>query len=1432
VASRIVLAGRIVVQTGDATIDERVLPGRQPRLVFTMLVCERHRPVTRDELSDNLWPDRRPATWETALRGVVSRVRGFVVASGLGPGELLQARAGTYQLRLEGVDVDLDSAVTATRRASSALHADDAVRAARWANEAQAVLTRPLLAGIESPWLEARRRELTLELQRTLETLAQARLRLGQYAQAVTASQAAITADPFREAAHRLLLRAHIAAGEPVAGLQAFEHLRTLLAEELGVDPSAEAQAMHLELLRMTATPASLLAPPRPAVAAGDPSDSSPYPGLRSFDAQDAARFFGRSADVTRLLDRFATSRFLAVLGASGSGKSSLVRAGLVPALGAGALPGSDTWDIRMLRPGTRPLVALVGTLCEAIGPAERAAVARRLARAPWRLHTLVEDVLAAGPGADRLVLVVDQLEEVFTLCSDTRERRAFLEALASAASAPAGRCVVVATLRVDFYPQLAQHPSVSDLASSHQVLVTPMDEVGLASAIEGPARLAGLALEPGLTQAILRDVARRPGALPLLAHALIELWDRRSDGVLTLDGYRASGGVEGAVAQRAEAAYTGLRDVEREVARRVLLRLIQPGSSGGDTRRGVTFDELVTRPEEQPTVARVVETLTAARLLTTGGAPDGEQCVEVSHEALIECWPRLRSWVDQDRRGLVVHRRLTMDAVEWQRLARDEGALYRGAHLAEAAAWAQRSAGSTNRLEREFLQASLAAQQAQRRARTRRLRTAVASLIAGLLVTAGLSTVALVQAQRLAVEVRATTARELAALAVTNLDVDPERSILLALEAVEATREADGTVVRAAEESLHRALKSSRLVRALPQGGFGVGVTSDGARVLTVGANPGDNTATLWDAGTGERLEDFVGPEVGRPAAALSPDDRHVATTHNDGTVLLWSASSGRRLHVLRGHEGFVTYPAFSPDGRRLATGGEDRTVRVWDVDTGVEVATVRGSAGTVLRPTFNPDGTQLALVDDQRVRIWDLAAEEVVGGFSDRPWGVRHAIFSPDGTQIATVGEYGTARLWDAASGELVRTMNSPAGLDAVAFSPNGSRLATVGDDGIARLWAVETGEEVLSLAGHTGGGVQDVVFTSDGRHLLTSGLDDTTRIWDVSVTGARDWLTVPGATGIFTGVAFSPDGARFAAPGDPAGIAVWDATSGRAVRSFGADTVKYTNVAFSPDGESIVAASDLARAPPVWDASTGEQRLALVGHPEAPRAIAFSPDGSRLVTGSVDGTARLWSAESGDQLAVLRPGVAVFAVAFSPDGRLIATGEGDGGTSLWDATTLERVDTFGGHTAAVAGLAFGRDGLLVTASEDGTARVWDLDTGRERLVFTGHRVLLNQVAISPDGTTVATASDDGTTKLWDPYSGEELLTLVGHHQLVYGVAFSPDGRLVATASPDGTVAVHLLDVDELVALARDRVTRQLTEEECRRFLRLDACLVAAGS
>lgn len=1208
--------------------------------------------------------------------------------------------------------------------------------------------------------------------------------------------------------------------------------------------------------------------------------ETCPYRGLRTYDEEHAEFFFGRHADVQRLVEKLKGTRFLAVLGPSGSGKSSLVRAGLLPALRKGALPASHDWRVCLFTPGPRPLESLALHLARLHGQEDLLGAVRMLVEhlgadhralhLATRLALVNSPVAPATPLQPTVLYVVDQAEELFTLCRDEQQRQQFIANLLHATAIPDSHCVVILTMRADFYHRCAAHPELAARIATYQFLVSPMDREALHQAIAEPAHCVGLEFEQGLVETILRDVAHRPGALPLLAHALVELWERRRGRMLTLEAYRECSGVEGAIAQRAEAVYSAFTPEQQAIARRALLRLTQPGEGTEDTRRRATMSELVTHPDEAEAVEGVVQALTDARLLTTTWEESTrERWVDVSHEALIHGWPRLREWLEEDRAGLRIHRRLTDAAQEWVRLNRDDGVLYRGARLAQAVEWWERSTPALNELEREFLTASLelkkreeeaereqqrreleAAQKllaieqqrretAQRLADTeRRARVRQRGFTIGLAALLGVATAAAVvavgqyqdasvrrveaesqrqiaEAQRAEADAQRARAenerqiarsRELAASALAQLGIDPELSLLLAAEAARLLPTAQ------AADALRQALLASH-VRAVVRGHggdvVGLALSPEGRLAVSAGA---DGVAQVWETASGQVVASLRGHSGPLSAAAFSPDGVRVVTASADGTARLWEVSSGRELLTLRGHAGPLTAASFSPDGRLVLTASTDGTARLWEAAGGELAAELRGHAAPIVAAEFSPDG-KLALTasEDGTAALWQVGTGQRLARLSEHEGPLTGAHFSADGRLVVTTSHDETARLWEASTGRALRTLAGTAGsVTAAAFSPDGRWLATAGDDGGARIWPTGSDTAALALIGHMGA-VASVAFSHDSRFVLTASADTTARVWDVRSGEAVAVLR--GHQREVTAARFTPDDARVVTTSADGTARLWEAATGQEQVQLRGHTAAVLTLRFSPDGATLATAGADGSVR-LWEVPAGRARAELAGHSGAVGTLAFSPDGTLLATGGQDGTARLWEVASGRALVVLGGHLAVVtAVAFSPDGTLLATASADGTAQIWDARSGGRLARLAGHTGSLTAVAFSPDGtLLATASADASARLWEVSSGRELARLVGHGELVQSVAFSPDGRLLATAggdpaapAGDNTARLWAVPSGRAVAVLRGHTGALYSAVFSPDGRLLATASLDGSGRVWDVASGALVAELR---------------------------
>jgi WD40 repeat protein/transcriptional regulator with XRE-family HTH domain len=1198
----------------------------------------------------------------------------------------------------------------------------------------------------------------------------------------------------------------------------------------------------------------------------------APYKGLLFFDESDADLFFGRETLTSLLtghvidLAMDSSLRFLTVVGASGSGKSSLVRAGLAVALKRAG------WDTRVFTPTANPLKILSANMNA--------------------LH---------GKSAERVLLLVDQFEEVFTLCHDETERIKFIEQLLSAAQEESRKTTVVIALRADFYPHCAQYPLLRQAVAAEQDYIGQMTTEELRRAIEEPAKRGGWEFEPGLVDVLMQDISahgsQEPGALPLLSHALLATWERRQGRLFTLDGYRASGGVQGAIAETAESVFADhLNQEQQKLAHDVFLRLTELGEGTEDTRRRAALNELVRQTGEAAPLRAVLNILAEARLVTLN-----EDSAEVAHEALIREWQRLRDWLNEDREGLKLHRHLTETVREWESRGRDVSELYRGARLAHAREWMETHGDRLNQSERDFLVASVEQEQhealereaqrqreleaAQRLAETEKARVeeqarsikqlrqravylvavlvmaVISAIFAGILANqnsklastnASIADMAQIEAAaRATAEANAiqesnkakqqaliASVRELAGNANLNLEVDPERSILLALQAVALTDAAGQPPLLEAQDALHRAVQTSRAQLTL-RGHTGelTGLTfsPDGTRLATISD---DGTVRVWGAATGKELLTIpitITANNLYRILSFSPDGKRLAAS--DGHLAkVWDSASGQELLTLSGHTDEVLAVIFSPDGARLATASADGSVKLWDAASGQEMLALSGSVppdpGSLPRNAlaFSPDGTRLAAGRNTTVTIWGTTSGQVVRTLP-QPGTVYSLTFSPDGNHLVTGSSIMSWVLWDISTGQRLLTAFGHVSLvTRVVFDSTGKRLATASEDGTAKIWDAATGRELLTLSGHTSG-LEGAAFSPDGRFLATAGRDSTVKIWDISPRGGSEWFNLVGHSDRLWGLAYSSDGTRIATGSADKTVKIWNAKTGEELFTLPGFTLLVTGIAFSPDGTRLVVSKGTENEfdATVWDLAKRTQLLSL-HHDAIVFGAAYSPDGKYVATSSQDGVAKIWDAETGNLLHELKGHTAnIGMLAYSPDGTLLATASEDGTAKIWDAATGKTLLTLSNHKVVVQGVAFSPDGSrLATASNDGTAKLWEVATGRELFTLTGHTGGVYGVAFSPDDQRLATGSVDRTIKIWDMSAGPgaQPLTLYGHTGAIARLAFSPDGTRLVTTSRDGTARVYALNTEDLIAIAKSHLTRSLTEQECQQYLHLETC------
>jgi len=1095
-----------------------------------------------------------------------------------------------------------------------------------------------------------------------------------------------------------------------------------------------------------------------------------PYPGLEPFGEDDAGVFYGREAETRELTGRLSPTltqeahRFVAVVGPSGSGKSSLVHAGLVPAL---TIRRRRWVVLPTFVPEDRPIRSLARSLASVLPGVQMEALADQLAEDPGALVGWLEELRLARAGRlASVLLVVDQAEDLLTLASPA-ERDAFLGLLRSALARERWLWVV-AVLRSEFLGSFlsAGH---SDLFRQPVVVGVP-GRAALFEMIERPAAQAGLRFESGLVNQMVDDTGGGD-ALPMLAYTLQALYLRvGAGGMVTAKDYRQLGGVAGALTEQADRVAAELRDMDGVIA--TLMRFVSMDETGPVRRR-------VPRAALSEAERRIVDAFIVARLLTSDAQGQGG-VVSVAHEALFRRWPPLRQAVEAGAETLRRQAQLERWAQDWDRAGRRDAYLLTGERLEMAQRWADATGVQhVHPLVSELLEHSVRLD----RAALARLSQAVA----------------------------------LQAFAV--MDRDPELAVLLAAAAVEEC----GVTPLARRALLAAALSPClRVVRGHADNLSDITWSPDGSRFAT---SSSDRTARVWSADSGRELLVLEGHDDGLHSIAWSPAGNRIATCSRDLTVRVWDARRGVQLAVLsqearpravawspdacslvvvlengvawvwdvdgrqpvtelRGHEDWVRSAAWSPDGGRIATVSRDRTARVWDAAGGRELLVLRGHRDSVQRVAWSPGGRRLATASsDRTARIWDPdrgVERLVMEGHEDV---VRSVAWSPDGARLLTGSDDRTARVWDPVSGVcLIVLRGHESAVRMAAWSPAGPYVATISEDRSGRVWEVDDRGEPLVLRGHLST-VQAVGWSPEGHRVATVSRDGTARVWDAA--DGAELALLAGHEGTVRALAWSPEGRRLATGSQDRTVRIWDPERGQLAMLRGHDDV-VRGVAWSPEGRRVASGAE-DRTVRLWDVESGEQLLQLLGHTDQVRAVAWSPEGRRLASASRDRTGLVWDVVTGDLLAELR-----------------------------------------GHEGTIRSIVWSPDGTrLATAADDGTVRTWDAGDGSPIAVLRGHDNWVRGVAWSPDGRCLATASADRTVRLWDAEQAAELAIVGVHGEMVEAVAWAPDGRRIASGSRDGTVRVWSAwgSLPWLLARARGRAHRELTADERRDAMLPDA-------
>lgn len=1194
-----------------------------------------------------------------------------------------------------------------------------------------------------------------------------------------------------------------------------------------------------------------------------DIEPENPYKGLRAFQEADADDFFGRSdlieSLIARMRDDGVQSRFLAVVGPSGSGKSSVVKAGLIPQLRNGAVNGSDQWYIVEKMPGQYPMEELEAALLRiAVNPP--ASLLEQMIESERGLVRAVKRIL---PDDDsELVILIDQFEEIFTQMDNEANRRFFLNSLHEAVQDPNSRLRVIVTLRADFYDRPLNYPEFGQLMRECTTIVIPLTGQELRTAIVMPAELAHLELEGGLVEAIIADVSGEPGALPLLQYAMTELYERRDGRWLTVESYNEIGGAMGALTRRATDIYNGLDDQQQALVRQMFLRLVTLGEGTEDTRRRVFLSELLSLDFDTDAIQGVIDEFGKYRLLTFDRDPiTRNPTIEVAHEALIRQWQLLRQWLDANRDGLRIQRRVAAATTEWQNMGRDKSFLASGMRLHQFEDWLKDTELATTESERDYVIESMKerdrleeekrlrkeheeALESKSRHRLHQLLT-VASIAA--VVSIGLMIVAVTQST-LATEAQndALAQAEIAGTqeAIASRNAQEAQSLAFASSAQLALGNDNTDLAILLALEANQQAPSRQTLRTLAQAGYAPGTalvlehdirtnavtySPDGTLLLT-GAQ--DNVMRLWDAETGDLLQEFTGHEGWIWDIAFHPDGTQAVTASGDNTLRLWDIDTGEELQVFEGHTGEVRGVDFSSDGAQILSGSEDMTMILWDVETGEPITTFTDGLSEIYDVALSPSGfTALSGFADGRIVLWNvdtgqslITYDATVGGHTDEVWSVE---YTTDESGFVSSSQDSLVMFWRFEAGTPVQIFEGHSSrVTSAQLSQNDKRIVSGAEDNAVIIWDVETGAQLQRFLGHIFL-VYDIAYNPIRDEVASASWDNTVRVWDLNhgaLLQQFDSNADLSHLGVINHVAVNSDGSLAVTAGDDTRLVLWDMKTGEPIREFVGHQGAVNAVEFSPNDSLIASAGD-DNVLALWEVETGEFTTLFEGHSDAVWDVAYSPDGTMLASASRDNTIFLWDTETGESInRLFGHTFRITGVDFNHDGTRLISSSFDNTIILWDVASGEQISSFEGHTDWIRDVVFSPDGqTIASGAADNTVILWDVENNIRLRTYEGHTAQVLSVVYSPDGTQLLSGGSDNTVILWDIATGEEIQRFTGHIDEIRSVAFSPDGESVVSVAGDGTAKVWGLRLayDDLQTWIHEhRYIRELTCAERERF------------